>query len=227
MMRYLFSFLLTLLVGYGQGQTLPICKTVGSGSSAILDCTPNHQLECLTDTPDQLRTKCVLAKEEPIKGIWQFPNVEFEHCTDTVYFHGKSKTIKDIFPSECEVPEYSQFPMTCSVDPGGTSGSCPAPESPDVPAIKHEVAETSTDWSCVDYTNGGIVARQKNGSFTQYFMAPPPFVTTLPVCTEATRTSPFDSPRKTTYTCADKSRILLTAEDGKRWCHKPESSPKP
>jgi hypothetical protein len=25
---------------------------------------------------------------------------------------------------------------------------------------------------------------------------------------------------KPTYTCADKSRILLTAEDGKKWCHK-------
>jgi hypothetical protein len=228
-MKYLFSFLLTLLVGYGQGQTLPICKTVGSGSSAILDCTPNYQLECLTDTPDQLRTKCVLAKEEPIKGIWQFPNVEFEHCTDTVYFHGKSKAIKDIFPEECVV--------SIKVPPCIAEDGCPVTsgvpfhaitlESPDVPAIKHEVAETSTDWSCVDYTNGGIVARQKNGSFTQYFMAPPTFVTTLPVCTEATRTSPFDSPRKTTYTCADKSRILLTAEDGKRWCHKPESSPKP
>jgi hypothetical protein len=31
----------------------------------------------------------------------------------------------------------------------------------------------------------------------------------------------------TTYGCADKSRILLTAENGEKWCHKPESSPKP
>jgi hypothetical protein len=27
-------------------------------------------------------------------------------------------------------------------------------------------------------------------------------------------------------TCADKSRILETAEDGKLWCHKPETEPK-
>ena len=28
------------------------------------------------------------------------------------------------------------------------------------------------------------------------------------------------------WTCADKSRILLTAEDGKKWCHKPETEPR-
>lgn len=25
------------------------------------------------------------------------------------------------------------------------------------------------------------------------------------------------------WTCAEKSRILLTAEDGKKWCHKPQT----
>jgi hypothetical protein len=191
MMKYLFSFLLTLLVGYGQGQTSLSQLTKPSSPTA-----------------------------------YSFPD---DSCQDIISFHGKQKAIKEIWPEECVV--------SIKVPPCIAEDGCPVTsgvpfhaitlESPDVPAIKHEVAETSTDWSCVDYTNGGIVARQKNGSFTQYFMAPPPFVTTLPVCTEATRTSPFDSPRKTTYTCADKSRILLTAEDGKRWCHKPESSPKP
>jgi hypothetical protein len=28
------------------------------------------------------------------------------------------------------------------------------------------------------------------------------------------------------YTCADKSRILLPAEDGKYWCHKPQTEPR-
>lgn len=29
--------------------------------------------------------------------------------------------------------------------------------------------------------------------------------------------------KHTMYTCADKSRILLTAEDGKKYCHKPQT----
>jgi hypothetical protein len=30
-------------------------------------------------------------------------------------------------------------------------------------------------------------------------------------------------PLKQRWTCTDKSRILLTAEDGKHWCHKPQN----
>lgn len=37
--------------------------------------------------------------------------------------------------------------------------------------------------------------------------------------------SPRASCHVHTYTCADKSRILLTAEDGKYWCHKPQTAP--
>ena len=200
MMKYFCGVLLTLLVGYGQGQTLPICKTVGSGSSAILNCTPNHQLECLTDTPDQLRTKCVLAKEEPIKGIWQFPHVEFEHCTDTVYFHGKSKTIKDIFPEECLSGDAVKS-GDCRI--GGDVCTTTIPlEPPDVPAIQEDRQE------CVPIPQCNICNADAR-----------PYGQSCGCCSEM-KSVPE-------WTCAEKDRVLLHTENGKYWCHKPESSLKP
>jgi hypothetical protein len=160
-MKYLFSFLLTLLVGYGQGQTFTM--------DAAPAKPPNGSLLVL-------RTSGSVAVPD---------------CDESVSFHGKSKQIKEIFPAECLSGDAVKS-GDCRI--GGDVCTTTIPlEPPDVPAIEGKHQEASV---CSDSTIKGLPSGKK-------------------WCTD------------TTYGCADKSRILLTAENGQRWCHKPESSPKP
>jgi hypothetical protein len=148
---------------------------------------------------------CAWGQDAP-KGIYQFPNVEFEHCTDTVYFRGKSKLIKDIFPAECQTetdlrkavandpiqipaPEPPGCRTVYTVESGKTTSGepileCPVPEPPDVPAIKK--TRPASHPCNVD-----------TGNLTMCMTAPEDY-----------------------WTCENTTRILLTAEDGKKWCHK-------
>jgi hypothetical protein len=195
-MKYL--LLLTLLVGYGQGQTFTM--------DAAPAKPPNGSLLVL-------RTSGSVAVPD---------------CDESVSFHGKQKAIKDIFPEECGEPDSPFVPgwsysclhidygkkrvsgtEDCDAkmhDPGCTASftledgkwdgspvqwNCPEPEPPDVPAIKGKGCKLTDQQIKQGYccSRGG------------WQMDCPHHVDGKPYC-------------------ADKSRILLTAEDGKKWCHK-------
>jgi hypothetical protein len=180
MMKYLFAFLLTLLVGYGQGQT-----TTGNPHDILTIQGPCN----ITEGPCD-----VLAAPT---------------CDYTIEFHGKQKAIKEIWPEECaiqvewdegiDVESAKSYPSPAGeIIDRGLPFHTITPESPDVPAIQGKGCELTDQQIKQGYccSTGG------------WQMDCPHHVDGKPYC-------------------ADKSRILLTAEDGRKWCHKPESSPKP
>jgi hypothetical protein len=121
--------------------------------------------------------------------IWRGPG---SLCNAHVEFHGKSKQIKDIFPSECqetklEGPTQQEFTTL-------TTGTWETPEPPDVPAVQEDYVEHPAH-SCW----GVEVADGMGGGL------------------RCVNDKPDMGKRPG---CADKSRILLTAEDGAKWCHK-------
>jgi hypothetical protein len=165
-MKYL--LLLTLLVGYGQGQT-----TTGNPHDILTIQGPCNITEGQCD---------VLAAPT---------------CDYTIEFHGKSKAIKYIFPEECGLKN------TIIVDPPGANK---------LPAIYF----TPGDDGPPDPENGKLIEVRDLSKVPDV-----PAVRISPKCAGGC------VPPPAYWGCADDSRILLIAEDGKRWCHKPESSPKP
>ena len=133
-------------------------------------------------------------------------------CDDLITFGHSSKRISDIFPEECgqtvlqwdtvEKHEADKN-FVAGFRDGWEAKEMPKPSEPeDVPAVKvkpYVVRATDTaaayekgfsDW-CPDRK---MLSRNPQSGNLE--------------CSH---------PR---YECSDKSRILLTAEDGKKWCHK-------
>ena len=175
-MKYLFSFLLTLLVGYGQGQTKPVKQNLG-------DLWTGRQGQPMHAQTIDLDCDSFIDWKPWGKSPTPYPT--------------HPKQIKDIFPSECGKKDGTTT-YVGSAATWETDSHYPAPEPPDVPAIQGKGCELTGQQIKQGYccSTGG------------WQMDCPHHVDGKPYC-------------------ADKSRILLTAEDGKKWCHKPESSPKP
>jgi hypothetical protein len=127
-------------------------------------------------------------------------SLRLAQCADHLRFGASSRLIRDIFPEECGERPPGAFPMVCSVDPGGMSGTCHAtkPAKPeDVPAISHI---------------SRFKPSRNDAAFVEGFVD------------ECRKYARVDENTKeclvTKWTCADKARVLLTAENGKKWCHK-------
>ena|ERR1700690_1734638 len=146
-------------------------------------------------------------------------------CQDEVQFHGHVKAIKDIFPEECSITLEGDTvkPLTSQMPPSaGGTGTLPALvyptlEPPDVPAIK----EWNSDWLWVSPESASdqkaCLSMPTNGAAPSMVPGPWKWRWRDGRCE-------YQFKRET---CADRSRILLTAEDGKRWCHKPDMGEKP
>lgn len=87
------------------------------------------------------------------------------------------------------------------------------PEPEDVPAVKgKESISTPCAWRDGDMGSCSFIIQWREGGSSCIFsatLADFDRYEQLPSCTT-----------KNSWSCADKSRILLTAEDGKKWCHK-------
>lgn len=94
-MRYALALLLAGMIG---------CGAVAMGQAGTTP-TVAEQLRCLTDPPDALRMKCVLAHVGPSAGNDQIVmwGEEESLCERHVTFRGVTKSVKDLFPSECGV----------------------------------------------------------------------------------------------------------------------------
>lgn len=123
------------------------------------------------------------------------PSVDGQDCDGTIAFRGHSKLVKDIFPEECGAAPKSDSHRAI----WGNDG--PLEESP------------GKDIDINPWPDG------LGHACGAYPCQPIDVPTTLvrPPCTGGCVPPPSYS------TCADKSRILLTAEDGKKFCHKPQT----
>jgi len=118
-------------------------------------------------------------------------------CDETLTYGNSSKTIREIFPEECPRPLSDICTGNCMT---GVLEAAPKPAQPeDVPAIKGEAAH----W--------GLTNRECDLGETS---------------TAGPHACPQSKWIEDTWTCKQKSRILLTAEDGKKWCHKPQTAGK-
>lgn len=125
-------------------------------------------------------------------------------CDSVIWFHGKQKAIKEIFPEECNDSTAAEPPCDIYHLPPGKTWCRLQPEPPDVPAIKKRQSIQMTIPPSGDmpaYGQGQKAACEGSPWGGAWNMD-------AHQCTVVA------------YTCTDKSRILLTAENGKKWCHK-------
>jgi hypothetical protein len=123
------------------------------------------------------------------------------------------KRIRDIFPSECpavtvpapkgEINILTPADVIAQLFYPNPCGSTPAP---DVPAI-HKSADS--DWRM---TGSETIECSNNGHPDWIFNSDKSLMGSDHRCVDGW-----------TWECADKSRILMMAEDGKAWCHKPQT----
>lgn len=122
------------------------------------------------------------------------------NCDSKIHFHGHAKSIREIFPEECPHPLSGTSIVKYMT---GVLKDAPKSSEPeDVPAIKEPEKMCS--------------------------------LFTFPVGSSYSCAEPLGSACPCGHyidvditTCSDKSRILLTAEDGTKWCHKLKPEPEP
>jgi hypothetical protein len=85
-----------------------------------------------------------------------------------------------------------------------------------VPAIQHKLHVHSREYACVRWP---YLALREDGSEESWSSGIPDSVMELhlPECTEKQMDNPGT---RTQWTCADKSRVLLTTEEGEKICVK-------
>jgi hypothetical protein len=198
-------YFLVLLVGIGSawGQTTtPVLS--GENSCPFVAFTND------ADKSEQCAGTLPPSSDYPLR-VWRGGSGSL--CDATVEFHGHAKLIKDIFPEECGTV-VGHF--ECTSDPGGMSGSCGCVPKGSLCGM------TIGDPPGVDEVPDGF--GHACGAY------PCPESPDVPALQERVRSCPPSSSAAccgddcagNKWGCADKSRILLTAEDGKKWCHKPQ-----
>jgi hypothetical protein len=157
----------------------------------------------------------VLDKEKKLIDIRLDPapgKIIMGKCDQIVEFHGKSKAIKDIFPEECQAQTVDQKVLD-PTNPCGLGSPATEDKAKVAECMKQLLGEVQKpELSGIDGLHGGGSDRGILIGDSGDSEPVPPDVPAIQ--------KPAEGITMPLWRCADKSRILLTAEDGKKWCHK-------
>jgi hypothetical protein len=188
-------------------QTLRLYLLLCLAGCALAQTQPqNSQMNVIWDSPlkeycwitNGEHEACLNSNDKRLVEVKLYP----KFCDGTLKMGSSTRAIKDVFPVECsegdvfsnEIHRYAPMPVA-------------APEPEDIPAIQGELRITTAEQN---YPRDTDVGKAYESGFRRW-------------CPNADRNTKDGRLRckRPTQTCADKSRILETAEDGTKWCHKP------